>query len=167
MKTIKILRELITWYYYLLAIGLLGLFIAPFFIFNNNKFEIDINGTDVNIGDVIWHKKILTLVLVWTLYILYFKAIYHLRNSLQDLSSGNYFSDLVILSFKKAGQFLLYFAIGSFVFNFLLGLILNLTINISFSTEFLLHLIMALFFMFLSEAFLKGKNLQEENELTV
>jgi len=168
MKAITILKKLITIYYYLmLAAFVLGVIILPILLFTNQSSEISFLGTKIDIGALSLYKGLAISALFVILYYFYVKAIYLIKMSLNDLASGNYFSETVINNFKKIGKLFLICGVGEVLAKIIIGLFIDSKIGLEADSSFFLFLIMGLLFMFLSEVFLKARGLQDENELTI
>jgi hypothetical protein len=104
MRSINILKKLISLYYYVMIIGFVGAIISlPLLLFTNNSYEISFLGNKVDLGLLPLYKSLITLLLVGTLYYLFFRSIRLIKLSLTDLSEGNYFSPLVISNFNQIG----------------------------------------------------------------
>lgn len=169
MKTITILKKLITIYYYLMFIALgLGAITSMIYLFTrNSSFEIDFLGNSIDLQSVSTVSFIAVICLIGSLYLLFFMAVYYIRETLNDLSEGKYFTSLVISNFNKIGKLFILCGIGSVLVKFILGLILNFSLRVGIDSALVLFIITGLFFMFLSEVFAKGKHLKEENDLTI
>ena len=169
MKTISILKRLINIYYYLTLISLVASVfgIASFFLTRNSEMNPKILGMYVDFNKLTYPKIILVLMVIIILYYVYIKAISLLRNSLGDLSSGNYFSELIINNFKKIGKLFILSCVIGLVSKVIFGFLLESKFKFEFDSSIFLFLIMGLFFLFLSEVFAKAKKIEEENDLTI
>jgi hypothetical protein len=168
MKTINILKKLITIYYYLMIIGFVGAIISlPVLLFTNQSYEITFLGSKVDLGVLPLYKSLITLLLVGTLYYLFFRGVRLIKLSLNDLSEGNYFSLLVISNFKKIGTLFLICGFGSAVVKLVLGFLLVSILKVGVDTSWVIFIIIGLFFLFLSEVFSKAGELRRENDLTI
>ena len=168
MKTINILKKLITIYYYLMIIGFVGAIISlPVLLFTNQSYEITFLGSKVDLGVLPLYKSLITLLLVGTLYYLFFRGVRLIKLSLNDLSEGNYFSLLVISNFKKIGTLFLICGFGSAVVKLVLGFLLVNILKVGVDTSWVIFIIIGLFFLFLSEVFSKAGELRRENDLTI
>ena len=107
------------------------------------------------------------MFLVIGLWYLYFKSISLLRSTLNDLSKGNYFSGLVITNFRRFGQLCIACGIGHLIIPIILGFFVTGTTTLTINSTLWLFLVIGLFFMFLSEAFTKAKQIENENNLTI
>lgn len=166
MKAIDILKKLITLYYYLIGLTLVGIIISPLFHVLGLGFSVTISGNKVNIFDLSLFKCCTIILLLGILVFIYFKAVQGIKKTLKDLSEGNYFSSNVINNFKKAGQYFLICGIiemlSKVIFSFLLGYI-----KVSIDWSIAMFIIIGLFLRFLSEVFDKAKQLKTENDLTI
>jgi hypothetical protein len=168
MRSINILKKLISLYYYVMIIGFVGAIISlPLLLFTNNSYEISFLGNKVDLGLLPLYKSLITLLLVGTLYYLFFRSIRLIKLSLTDLSEGNYFSPLVISNFKQIGILFLVCGFGSAFVKVVLGFLLSNMFKVGIDSSWVIFIIMGLFFLFLSQVFAKAQNLQEENDLTV
>jgi hypothetical protein len=168
MKTINILKKLITIYYYAMIIALVAAIISlPLLIVTNQSYEITFLGNTADLGVLPLYKSLITLILVASLYYLFFRAVRLIKMSLKDLSEGNYFSGLVISNFKKIGTLFLICGFGSFVVKLILGFLLANNLKLGIDSSWVIFIIMGLFFLFLSEVFSKAEALKQENDLTI
>lgn len=168
MKTISILKKLITIYYYIMLLGLIVVIIGfPLGIINSGAFKnnfLQEVPDDINLQS--W--KIYTVATLFLLiYILFVRAIWLLQNSLPDLAKGSYFSELVIKNFKIIGILFLSCGIGYLVNQFITNLLLLGVLKFGFDDAVYFQIIMGLLFLYLSKIFLKGRKMKEENELTI
>ncbi len=167
MKAINILKRLINIYYYLLILVLIiGILTIPLLILKK-KYVIKFLGEEVDLNNLSSLNMAIILILVALLWGLYFKAIKLLRHSVYELSEGHYFSKLVISNFKTIGILFLICGLGEVVAKIVLNLTLKNNFQLGMDASVVLFLIMGLFFMFLSEVFLKGSQLEEEDKLTI
>lgn len=167
MKTILLLKKLINFYYYLLLLVLL-LFVAilPILFATDKIKSINIvEGFDLSNLSAL--QFALLLISSAVIYLLYICAIYFLKESLEDLSNENYFSEKVIKNFNTSGILILISGVCSTVFNFLVDLIFINELKFSLDNSFLLCTLIGLFLMFLSEVFEKGRKTKQENDLTI
>lgn len=168
MKTINILKKLISIYYYVLLIALIGGLVSfPLLIFTNSSYEIGFLGSQVDLGVLPLYKSVIILLLVGILYYLFFRSVRLIRMSLNDLSEGNYFSQFVIKNFKKIGVLFLICGFGSAFVKLVLGLLLVNVLKVGIDSSWVIFIVMGLFFLFLSEVFDKAHVLQKENDLTI
>ncbi len=167
MKTVIILKKLIGVYYYLLLLGFICMVVVIPFLFRNGEI-VDLNIIEgYGLSRMNTWKWMGILFVVASIYALFVRAIYLLKGSLNDLSSGNYFSELVIKNFNRIGKLFLICGIGFSAFRFALRLVLLRDIKLGMDNVLMLSVIIGLFFMFLSEVFAKAGRVQEENDLTI
>ncbi|WP_397363943.1 DUF2975 domain-containing protein [Olleya sp. R77988] len=170
MKAIKILKTIINIYYYLLIVGLLVKAIRVFNDIINGQIKhskpkfLDENLDFANLSNT---KIIVIIIIGVVLYCLLYLAVESIKNSLTDLEAGNYFSDLVINNFKKAGIILVFLSAAEFLGKISLWLYIKVKPKFEFDASITAFLLMGLFLMFLSEVFKKGKEVKEENDLTI
>ncbi|MBT8244595.1 MAG: DUF2975 domain-containing protein [Winogradskyella sp.] len=168
MKTIKILKIIISVYYYLLIMAFIMLMIS---------FSIDLLITDttkipkiLNLPSLFTEMKTNLKIVMFILAILMFyvliKALHNIKKCLIDLSYGTIFSQDVVSSFKKSGMFFLIAGFVELLTQFVLAFFDNGNFRI-LDSSMILYFVIGLFFKFLSEVFLKGLNLQQENDLTI
>ena len=169
MKAISILKKLINIYFYLLVIGVSATIIyTPFRLINGKMDNVHIIGfSDYDISQLRDGMFLTMLIVLLFLYYFFIKTIFLLKNCLNDLSDGNYFSDLIIKSFKKIGRLSIICGFGFSIHQFLLRFIFDNEMRLVLSNTFMISIIIGLFFMFLSEAFAQAKQTKEENELTI
>ncbi|TWO33853.1 DUF2975 domain-containing protein [Seonamhaeicola sediminis] len=175
MKTITILKKIITAYYYLAIFGFLFLTIGFPIIFSIKKNKvsleepIELNFMDMNIDVSNMGLGAFIAIIVIGAIILFpfLKGIYLFKKSLHDLSNGNYFSDLVVTNFKKIGVCFLIFGFGQWIFKIAVQLIFVNDLKLGIDNTLFLSSILGLFFLFLSEAFAKAKETKQENDLTI
>lgn len=167
MKTIELLKKLINVYYYLLIIGLPAIVLLIAVSLSNG----DISGLkiieDYDVSQLEVLQMIALVVVPLTVYILFVRAVYLLKATLQDLSEGNYFSNLVITHFKTSGKLILICAVLYTTFRFVGRLILLRDIRLGIDFSLITPIVIGLFFMFLSEVFAKARKTEDENKLTI
>jgi hypothetical protein len=170
MRTILILKRLITVFYYLIFIGL----IAPLFRIINqiitgkiHDLKPKIFGEQLDYGTMSLFEIGLSGVVPFVLFYCFFQSLIYLKRSLKDLESGNYFSALVITNFKKIGILFLVCSLGEVIGKLLFFIVFKSKFHFELDSSVVLFFIMGLFFMFLSEVFQKARRLQQENELTI
>ena len=167
MKAINILKNLITWYYYLILIGLIIKIMSTINgLSHGSNFKPKVLDKVVDFSTISNTKIAIMLVIAASLYGCYFMGIHYLKESLSDLSSGNYFSEKVIRNFNIIGKLFLICGIGEVIGKvILMGLIGEISLELE--SSMVLFLIMGLFFLFLSKVFLKARTLEQDNNLTI
>ncbi|MDG5490487.1 DUF2975 domain-containing protein [Psychroserpens sp. SPM9] len=88
---------------------------------------------------------------------------------LKEIENGHYFSDKNIKYFEKIGHIFIQYTISVLVLRFLLAAIENSTFNFfnELKTEFTFLIPAGLAFYILAEIFKRGKQAEEDNELTI
>ena len=167
MKTIDILKKLITIYFYLQVLGFVVLAIVVPILFSLGKFNTLEFLDNHDISNLSFGRFMSMLLVALILAYQYVKAIYLLKNSLSDLSNGNYFSELVINNFKIIGKLFLICGVGAWLYKIVLRLAFMSDVRIGIDNILVLLTIMGLFFMFLSEVFAKARKTEQENDLTI
>lgn len=170
MKSISIIKKVINVFYYLFLLAfaveaikfmfylILGNFdkLKPRFI--NNALDY----TD-NLGIITVSTNIIALVLIY----LFVLVVENLRMSTFKLEQADYFNDVVINCFKKAGVLLLTFSVIKFISKIIFPLLLHTSFKLTIDNFPVLYVLIGLFFIFLSEVFNKAKIATEENDLTI
>ena len=102
--------------------------------------------------------------------ILFLLAIFYLRMAVRPLSNAHYFTQAVTSNLKKSGILLVSLALINLVVAILSRNLIGNLLSLNFWTadnDYLLILIIGLFFIFLEKVLSKGRSLEEENELTI
>ena len=168
MKTINILKTLINIYYYLMIIAFVaGVITIPLLLFTDQPYTMSLFDRQIDIGQLSSGKSILIVLVLGTVLYFYFRAIQLMRNTVKKLAEGHYFSERVIVNFKKMGTLFLICGIGFSVVNIILKLLLENRLSVGLDSSLFLFVITGLFFLFLSEVFKVAKDAKEENDLTV
>jgi len=168
MKNLKLLKNLITIYYYgILVIFGIGVIAIPMLLAIGEKTEITFLDQVIDLQEITPIKMSILLVLIGSLYLLYFLSIRLVKQTVDILATGTYFTIEIITNFKRIGQYFLGIGIGATVVKAIIGLITRSTIHMKIGGSMLVFILFGLFFMFLSEAFAKAKSLREENSLTI
>lgn len=175
MKSISLLKKMITFYFYLGIFGLLFVIIGFPILFSYKKQNIDLSKPfklkfmDMNIDISDWSFSTFIIVIFIGAIILFqfLKAVYYFKKSLNDLANGNFFSQLVITNLKKIGKCFLVFAIGQWLYKIAIQIIIIQDLKLGIDNTLFLFTILGLFFLFLSDAFAKAKETKQENDLTI
>lgn len=170
MKKLHLLKTLVDLFWFFALLSSLALIIfVPFFLFSEEPIDIPIkiNGNVVTAVDLTSKLILLGFVIAYGFFIY---GIFLFRKVLKHFSKREIFHDNVILLLDKIGKM---FFIASII-SLIIGIIYKSYIEneIHFGIEvgadsFLIAASMGLFFMVLSEVFAIGKNIKEENELTI
>jgi len=170
MKPIILLRNLISIYYYLMLIAFaFGLILLPILLFTGSSYELTIFDQQFTLNDLGIVKGLIAIVVIGAFLYVYFRMIQLIKRTVSQLSRGQYFTSLIINNFNAIGKLLLICAVGSSILKMVLSTLLTgrIHLEIDLNSNVFLFLIMGLFFLFLSEVFLKAKEHKEENDLTV
>ena len=166
MNTIKILKKLITLYYYLTILGFLFIIvIVPITYFKGIELPINYMN-DFNIYNLSTGKFISIYIVAIFIYFQFLKGLHLFKASLKDLLNGQYFSELVTNNFKKIGSAFLICSLCFWAFNFVLSFAILKELRIGINNAPIL-LFIGLFFLFLSEVFTKARITKQENDLTI
>ena len=103
----------------------------------------------------------------WRAYLIY--GFTYFLSILKEIEHGNYFSEKNISYFRKIGKIFIAYVINVLVLRFLLAAINKSTFNFfqELKTEFTFLIPAGLAFYLLAEIFEKGKQVEEENDLTI
>ncbi|NJB71209.1 putative membrane protein [Saonia flava] len=103
----------------------------------------------------------------WRGYLIY--GFSYFLSILKEIESGNYFSNKNIGYFKKIGNIFIWYTVNVLVLRFLLAVINKSTFNFfnELKTEFTFLIPAGLAFFILAEIFKRGKQTEQENELTI
>jgi hypothetical protein len=106
-------------------------------------------------------------IFFWRGYLIY--GFSHFLSILKEVEDGNYFSNINIKYFKKIGDIFLWYTISVLVLRFLLAFIGKSTFNFfnELKSEFTFLIPAALAFYILAKIFERGKQVEEENDLTI
>lgn len=168
MRKLNILKALINYFFAFTALATFAsLILVPIVLFSSEEtLNFKVNGTLVELSSL-FGKIILALSTIGALIFLY--SIYLLRKIINLFVKRDLFNIQISKSFSSIGKCIIFSS-----------LLINVPIFFynsreSFAIEFgnggnysLLYLIsLGLFFMVLSEVFVKAKNIKDENELTI
>lgn len=171
MNTIKILRNIIVVAYYWLLLNFIfeakAVIDVTFFKIGKSMSNVKIIGEYFDLSDTSGMNIFVTGIIAMSLFALILRAVFLLKGSMNDLSSGNYFSKKVIRHFKSVGILFIISGVAEIIGLLVINILLlnRLKTNIDYSV--ILFIIIGLFFIFLSEVFNKARNIQQENELTI
>lgn len=103
----------------------------------------------------------------WRSYLIF--GFSHFLFILKEVEAGNYFSDKNIKYFKKVGDIFIWYTVSVLILRFLLAVIGKSTFNFfnELKTEFTFLIPAGLAFFILAEIFKRGKQVEEENDLTI
>lgn len=167
MRKLNILKAIVDfiWIMSLLALPLITIFFA-FVIFSDKIIDIPLKINDLEIDTSIGQSKyLLPVALIY--FALFIYALFFFRKLLENFKKLIIFEVENAKLLNKIGQLIMINAVIYALFTFALQLLIGkLTIDIGYG-PFLYVLALGLFFSVLSEVFLMGKKLKEENELTI
>lgn len=103
----------------------------------------------------------------WKAYLIY--GFSHFLSILKEIENGNYFSDKNITYFKKIGNIFISYTVSVLILRFLLTVINGSSFKFfnELKAEFTFLIPAGLAFYILAEIFKRGKEVEDENELTV
>ncbi|SDR80014.1 Protein of unknown function [Formosa sp. Hel1_31_208] len=103
----------------------------------------------------------------WRGYLIY--GFSYFLSILKEIENGHYFSDNNIKYFKKIGNIFIQYTISVLILRFILALIGESTFNFfnELKAEFTFLIPAGLAFYILAEIFKRGKQAEEDNELTI
>lgn len=106
-------------------------------------------------------------IFFWRGYLIY--GFSYFLSILKEIESGNYFSDKNIKYFRKIGNIFISYTISILILRFLLTTIEGSTFKFisELKSEFTFLIPAGLAFYILAEIFEKGKQAEEDNELTI
>jgi hypothetical protein len=171
MKKLYLLKALVDllWFFSIIVIIAMAIFL-PFLFFSSDPIEIPmrIGETEVTILDLATKLMLLGLVVAYCFFVY---GLFLFRKVLVHFSKRQIFEDTVIVLLNKIGKFFLIASLLAVVVNFITKLYIKSEIKFGieggFFDSFLFTASLGLFFMVLSEVFTIGKNIKEENELTI
>jgi len=114
----------------------------------------------------IWGKIVPQIVLAGIGLLVY--ALYYFKKLLANFKDKLIFETENCQFFHKIGKVILYFSLILFLFGFIPKSTQTTTINVTFGfSPSLFIVVLGLFFLVLAEVFKMGKQLKEENDLTI
>lgn len=166
MKSEKLFKILID---AIFILQLLGISSAIFIIPSGAIIKINMQNQPVEEWSLFhW----LILVISFLAYIIFVVGIFYLKKISKGLVDRKYFTILMIKNLQKVGKMFIVsgsFMIGIFLIQFISNLT-NKTIRLIYNTELLFSVFIVaigLFFLIQSKILEVGKNLKQENELTI
>jgi len=174
MKDNTNILTVITWVVLLSAVSIL---LNDMREFDFNQFEDFQNWEKSADKDTPWFSSqnaiqwsyyaISTGLFFWRGYLIY--GFSHFLSILKEIENGNYFSDNNITYFKKIGNIFIQYTVSVLVLRFLLAAIDQSTFNFfnELKAEFTFLIPAGLAFYILAEIFKRGKQAEEDNELTI
>lgn len=168
MTTINLLKTLINIYYYLLILAIVaGLVTAPILLLTNRTYEISLFGQQFDFGSISMTKSIIITVVFGVVLYFYFRTVQLMRITVLKLQKGHFFSEVVIVNFRKLGKLFLICGFGFMVMNIVLKLFLESKLWIGIDSSLFIFIITGLFFLLLSKIFEEARVMKQENDLTI
>lgn len=115
-----------------------------------------------------WSYYVISVgIFFWRGYLVY--GFSYFLSILREVEKGNYFSDKNIKYFKKTGSIFIWYTVNILVLRFLMALTDKSTFDFfdELKSEFTFLIPAGLAFYILAEIFEKGKQVEEENDLTI
>lgn len=171
MRKLYILKALIDllWFFSVIVIVAMAIFL-PFLFFSSDPIEIPIKIGTTKVEAMDLPTKLMLLGLV-SAYCFFVYGLFLFRKVLVLFSRRQIFDRNVIFLLNKIGKFFLIASLVAVIVDFTANLYIKNTVEFGieggFFDSFLFTASLGLFFMVLSEVFAVGKNIKEENELTI
>ena len=174
MKDNTKILTIITW---VVLLGAFSVFLNDMREFDFNQFKKFQNWTKIADKDEPWftsknaiewgYYAINAAIFFWRAYLIY--GFSYFLSILKEVENGNYFSDNNIKYFKKIGNIFISYTINVLVLRFLLAAIGESTFNFfnELKAEFTFLIPAGLAFYILAEIFKRGKEAEDENDLTI
>ncbi len=170
MKKLHLLKTLVDlfWFFAVLSTVAIVIFV-PMFLFSDKPLDVPvkINGEIVTAMDMTSKLILLGFVLAYGFFIY---GIFLFRKVLNHFSKREIFHENVIVLLNKIGKMFVIASIVSLVVSFVHRFYIENEVHVGVEVgadSFLIAASWGLFFMVLSEVFAIGKNIKEENELTI
>ncbi|RZJ68528.1 MAG: DUF2975 domain-containing protein [Flavobacterium sp.] len=169
MKKLNLLKTLLDLFFFFSIFAVIGIFIlGPIAFFNGEDLPLKIKGQEI-IADN-WGARLLIVTSAIS-SLLFVYAIFLFRKNVHSLVKREIFTEVVIANFKRIGWCLIASTLLGEIPLFFYNMINRNHLGLQFGTggfdSMLLSIALGLFFMVLSEIFKIGKNLKEENDLTL
>lgn len=170
MKKLQLLKALVDLFFFFSVIVTIGFLIfVPMFLFSKEPLDVPVNIGGEKVVALDFPSKL--LLLGYTIGFGFFVyGIYLLRKVLNHFSKREIFENSVISLLNKIGTFFLLASLITVIVHFYGNIYLEGEAEVGISSgfdSFLFTASLGLFFMVLSEVFAIGKNIKEENELTI
>lgn len=165
--TKQLKKLLLVFYLILIASFAISVLLVAYFIFLKGSlplFSDKVNNKTIPWTDVIWSSY----SVLFSGFLAY--GMLQLRKAISYLSPENYFNTNVIFYFKKAGNTFITLGVILLIFHTVLQLYLSQGLYLVIDTIlfcYLFILIIGIFFKLFGNAFIEGKKLLEENDLTI
>lgn len=170
MKKLHLLKALVDLFFFFSVIVTVAFLIfVPMFLFSSEPLDIPVKIGGEKILIMNLNEKL--ILLAYTIAFGFFVyGIFLFRKVLNHFSKREIFEDSVISLLDKIGKFFLLSSLITAIVHFFSKIYLEGQVELGISSgfdSFLFSASLGLFFMVLSEVFAIGKNIKEENELTI
>ena len=170
MKKLHLLKTLVDllWFFSIIVVIALGIFL-PILFFSDKPLDIPLKVNDTEIIMNLSAKFLISGFII--AYFCFLYGLFLFRKVLVHFSKREIFSTSVIKLLDKIGKFFLLASVFATLTEFASQLYFENEVELGFEggffDSFLFTASLGLFFMVLSEVFAIGKNIKEENELTI
>jgi len=167
MKKINILKAIVDllWIFSMpVVLIIIGVSFTTFFV-DLSDLNIELNTINMNQNDLF--SKILFVISSLN-YLLLIVALYFFRKVLTNFVRVRVFEEVVISSFKKIGNLLMFSGFISLIISIIGKIYFEQKVSLEFGlNQHLVLICLGLFFLVLSEIFKIAKNVKQENDLTI
>lgn len=179
MKTIKTLQILINLLYYILLVVIVVGFLYYFTLFFFPEVLPNLLQMSRMAFQIFDWKVYSVLALTVANFILFTAGVYFLKKTIPFFKEGDFYATPVIKNLKKTGKLFLFIGISMILLKMLSPLIVSnfigfnkwyiaiISLLSSIDIPMLALVIVGLFFLVFSHSFQYGKEIQEENNLTI
>ncbi|WP_299120709.1 DUF2975 domain-containing protein [uncultured Winogradskyella sp.] len=169
--------KLLTYITYAILLGAVSVLLNDMREFDFNQFEKFQNWAKVADKNESWFTSknaiewsyyvISAGIFFWRAYLIY--GFSYFLSILKEVENGNFFSNKNIKYFKKIGNIFISYTVGILILRFLLAAINGSSFKFfnELKAEFTFLIPAGLAFYILAEIFEKGKQVEEENDLTI
>ena len=167
MKKINILKAIVDllWIFSMpVVLIIIGVSFTTFFV-DLSDLNIELDTININKNDLF--SKILFVISSLN-YLLLIVALYFFRKVLTNFVRVRVFEEVVISSFKKIGNLLMFSGFISLIISIIGKIYFEQKVSLEFGlNQHLVIICLGLFFLVLSEIFKIAKNSKQENDLTI
>ena len=170
MKKINILKTIVDllWIFSMpVVLIIVGVSFTTFFIDLSDLSDLNITINTLDINPNSSFSKILFVISSLN-YLLLIVALYFFRKVLTNFVRVRVFEEVVISSFKKIGNLLMFSGFISLIISIIGTIYFEQKVSLEFGlNQHLVIICLGLFFLVLSEIFKIAKNAKQENDLTI
>ncbi len=145
----------------------IGMIVIPYRLSTHKKMEMIFSIDAIDLNYLSSLQTNIILLYLAGIYILYILAIKLIKDTVDQLSKGVFFTTEISRKFKNIGRYFLVIGIYGSIVKWLIDLIAFSRMTTNIEVTMLVFILFGLFFMFLSEAFAKAKSINDENDLTI